>query len=242
MEKKGMKKKPKLVKKSTFLKMYSIQIKFIDTGLLVLAGSLLIANFIDVLIVLYGYENVVKYVFNLLCIIGMLMLMLFICNYIIYLNRQLYIPLTKSELENINIHTVEEYDRYLYEYLKHFTPVKKLRDSIVFTAFRYLQSEKSIKNFICDTYVCGTVESEYLYEKLMNYEIDINAGEDLKKDDFFKSCINEMYDMNKTNAALHYISKEKAEEAFTDRHQELGIILLVFFLLTFVSMHLMSLI
>lgn len=56
----------------------------------------------------------------------------------VYLYRHTYIPLTEEELEKNNIHTIKEYNQFLYKFFLHHSPVRKVRDEIIETAEKYI--------------------------------------------------------------------------------------------------------
>lgn len=56
-----------------------------------------------------------------------------------YLYRHLYIPLTHEELETNNIHTLEEYDEFIYNLFMGNCPLSRVHDEIEQTALENLQ-------------------------------------------------------------------------------------------------------
>lgn len=118
----------KLQKKQSFFELYK---KYI-------INVFSFASIIGVILCTYFYPVLMRDIFIIvakLCGFSIVFVLIsLLIDFIIYIKRQLYIPLTKDELDKSSITTVKEYNRFLIKYLKGFKPFPKLQEQIVDSA------------------------------------------------------------------------------------------------------------
>lgn len=118
----------KLQKKQSFFELYK---KYI-------INVISFASVIGVILCTYFYPMLMRDIFIIvakLCGFSIVFVLIsLLIDFVIYIKRQLYIPLTKDELDKAGITTVKEYNRFLIKYLKGFKPFPKLQEQIVESA------------------------------------------------------------------------------------------------------------
>ena len=131
-------------KKNNFFKQYKIEIIKIVCGILI---SLILVG------IVYNPQH--KDLLKIFCtIIGIALIVVGAFLSIISLYRQTKIPLTKGEMEKLNIETPDQYIKFINKYL-FLRPNEQIKRKIVFTAYLYLydkdnDEEKEIN--LCNTF------------------------------------------------------------------------------------------
>lgn len=98
-----------------------------------------------------------------------LFMLSYLTTVIKYLYRHLYIPLTHEELEVNNIHSLKEYDDFLYTFFMGNRPLKRVQDEINLTAKNEF-NDVYLEYIFCDNFI-----KMYTIEILISLSIGILA-------------------------------------------------------------------
>lgn len=202
----------KLQKKQSFFELYK---KYI-------INVFSFASIIGVILCTYFYPVLMRDIFIIvakLCGFSIVFVLIsLLIDFIIYIKRQLYIPLTKDELDKNGITTVREYNRFLIKYLKGFKPFPKLQEQIIASAKElFLEEWKEIdKTYHYRNYNWTLKELEKYYSREEILE-------------FLKIVETESYTMLNMRLDIKYIEKQLSLRKINENSTSISEIMFDFF-------------
>ena len=193
-EKNNRKKYKNIKKKTTFSKLYEEDLKCLDIFLIIGAIIIFFISFPNTLITVIHLSLIFILIISIFALIAEIIIIA-ISKY-----RQTKLPLTKEELANLNIESIDDYANFLYKYLFHGTPKDEVLYLITVSALINFKEECIQKQLLI--YSCFDEQWGKFEFSTHNFEQNINT---------YFSYDGHSFHINEENQSEKYCDPTKLE-------------------------------